>query len=86
MKALQISWYIESKGMIAAADKFSDSISDFIEKLSDDRITHRLCREPERAVIGFKCVQFRKKYTIVFFESDTEVMINEFIPSRFIKW
>lgn len=82
----KISWYIESKGMLITAEKFSDSVYDFIIKISDDRINYRLCRDPQRASIGYKCVQFKKKYTIVFIESDSEITICEFLPSKLIKW
>ncbi len=32
-----IAWYIESKGMIATADKFADDVYDYFIKLSDTR-------------------------------------------------
>ena len=32
-----IAWYIESKGMIATAEKFVDQVYDFFEKLGDTR-------------------------------------------------
>lgn len=79
------AWFIESKGLVATADRFSESIYDFIEKLSKKNISYKLCHEPERALLGFKCVQF-KKYTIVFEESDEEITVVEFIPSKLIKW
>ena len=71
----QIAWFIESKGMLATAEKFSDSIYDYFEKMTDDRRTFAICRDPIRAALGYKCIQFKKKYTIVFIELDTEITI-----------
>jgi len=82
----KISWYIESKGMFATAEQFADASYDFIEKLADQRKSHRLCRDPDRSALGFKCVSFRKKYTVVFIETDIELAIIEFIPSKLIRW
>jgi hypothetical protein len=81
----EASWFIESKGLVATADRFSEAVYDFIEKLSKKDISFKLCREPERALLGFKCVQF-KKYTVVFEESDEDIVVVEFVPSKMIKW
>ena len=81
----EAAWFIESKGMIKTAEKFSDSVYDFIEKLSDHRIIHALCKEPERKSFGLKCKVFRK-YTIVFIESENEITVTEFISSKMINW
>lgn len=82
----EIAWFIESKGMIATAEKFTDDVYDFIEKLSDPILTHANCRDPERNMMGMKCKPFRKKYTVVFIESSEEVIVCEFISSKLIKW
>lgn len=81
-----IAWYIESKGLIATAEKFSDSAYDFIDKMADSRRIHTLCRDPQRALIGYKCIPYKKKYTIVFLETDSELIICEFLPSKNIYW
>ncbi|MBS1934393.1 MAG: hypothetical protein JST96_10375 [Bacteroidetes bacterium] len=81
-----ISWFIESKGLIATADKFADAVYDFFLTLSDTRKSYTVCKEPERAALGYKCITFKKKYTVVFIESATEVIICEFIASKLIYW
>lgn len=81
-----ISWFIESKGLIATAEKFSDSVYDYFEKLADKRRSFAVCRDPERALLGLKCVSWRKKYTVVFIESEDEIIICEFIASKQIHW
>ena len=82
----EISWYLESEGLLATAEKFADDAYDFIEKLSDSRKGYRICREPIRNALGFKCIPYKKKYTIVFIELDTEIIICEFILSKRIYW
>jgi plasmid stabilization system protein ParE len=81
-----VAWFLESEGLLATAEKFTDDAYDFIEKLGDSRKRYRLCREPERAAMGYKCIPYKKKYTIVFIELDTEIIICEFILSKKIYW
>ncbi|MEO5570883.1 MAG: hypothetical protein ABIT08_15885 [Bacteroidia bacterium] len=42
----RIAWFIESQGLIMTADKFSDSVYDFIDQMADDRRGFSICREP----------------------------------------
>ncbi len=37
-------------------------------------------------MVGYKCIPYKKKYTVVFLESDDEIIICEFIPSKNIHW
>jgi hypothetical protein len=82
----ELAWFIESKGLLDTAEKFTDSVYDFFVKLADSRKTHAICREPGRAMMGYKCIPYKKKYTVVFLESDDEIFICEFIPSKNIHW
>lgn len=82
----QISWYLESKGLLSTAEKFSDEAYDFITRIGDDRKGYRLCRDPERKEMGYRCIPYKKKYTIVFIEFETEIIICEFILSKRIFW
>ncbi|MDZ4795718.1 MAG: hypothetical protein SGI83_15675 [Bacteroidota bacterium] len=81
-----IAWYIESKGLLATADKFADDIYDFFIKMSDTRKSYPVCREPGRALLEYKCIPYKKKSTIVFIESETEIIICEFISSKLLHW
>ncbi len=81
-----VALYIESKGHVATAEKFADDVYDFILSLSDIRKSYRICKDPSRAIIGYKCVPYKKKYTIVFIESEEEIIICEFISSKVIHW
>ena len=72
--------------MIATADKFTDDVYDAFLKLADERKSYPVCREPERAVFGYKCIPYKKKYTVVLIESDKEIIICEFISSKLIYW
>lgn len=82
----EVSWYIESRGMIKTAENFSDSVYDFIETLADQRKSYRLCKDPGRARFGFKCVNYNKKYTVVLIETESEIIVCEFIASKLIWW
>ena len=81
-----VALYIESKGMIATAEKFADDIYDYFFQLADNRKSYALCRETARAALGYKCIPYKKKYTIVFIESADELIICEFISSKLIHW
>lgn len=81
-----IAWYIESKGLIATADKFADDVYDFFIKIANKLKSHPICRDPNRARLGYKCISYKKKYTIVFIESESELIICEFISSKLIHW
>ena len=81
-----IAWFIESKGLIVAAEKFADDIYDYFTKMGDEQRSYPVCKEPVRAALNFKCIPYKKKYTIVFIETETELLICEFISSKPIHW
>src|SRR5437016_3142143 len=81
-----IAWFIESKGLIATAEKFTEDAYDYFIKLADTTRSYAVCREPERAALGYKCVPYKKKYMIVFIETESELIICEFISSKLIYW
>ncbi len=81
-----ISWFIESKGMIVTAEKFSDDVYDYFVGLSDTIKSYPICREQNRAAAGYKCLSYKKKYTVVFIETEKEIIICEFISSKLIHW
>ena len=56
-----IAWYIESKGMLATAEKFADDVYDYFIQLADNRKSYAVCRNAKRAALGFKCVSYKKK-------------------------
>lgn len=56
----EIALFIESKGMVQTAEKFSDAVYDFFETLADSRKSFRPCKEPSRSSMGYKCISFRK--------------------------
>ncbi|HTH31505.1 MAG TPA: hypothetical protein VL946_09140 [Lacibacter sp.] len=81
-----IAWYIESKGMVATANKFADAVYDFFYTLADDRKSFATCRDDSRALLGYKCVNYKKRYTVVFIETETSLIIVEFVSSKMIHW
>jgi len=72
--------------LLKTAEKFTDAVYDFFIKLSDSRRNHAICREPERALVGYKCIPYKKKYTIVYLESEDEIIICEVVSSKTIHW
>jgi hypothetical protein len=81
-----IAWFIESKGLIATAEKFTDAAYDFFVKMADKRKSYPICREPGRAAMGYKCIPYKKKYIIVFIETDRDLIICEFVSSKIVYW
>ncbi|HTM93825.1 MAG TPA: hypothetical protein VL095_15490 [Flavisolibacter sp.] len=79
-----IAWYIESKGLLATAEKFTDQVYDFFIKLSDTKKSYALCRDAKRAALGYKCVPYKRKYIVAFIESEKEIIICEFVSSKMI--
>jgi hypothetical protein len=55
----EVAWFIESKGLLDTAERFSDGVYDFFGKLADSRKTHAICREPGRAMVGYKCIPYK---------------------------
>lgn len=81
-----IAFYIEAKGMVATAEKFANDAYDFIDKLGNEIKSYAQCREPLRAALGYKCVPYKKKYTIVFIESAASIIVVEFNATKNIYW
>jgi plasmid stabilization system protein ParE len=82
----EIAWYIESKGLIKTAEKFVDTVYDYFLKLADVKKSYRICAEPGRANLGYKCTPYKKKYTVVLIESEDDLIICEFVSSKMIYW
>ncbi len=81
-----IAAFIVSKGMISTAIKFVDEVHDFIYRLGDDKRSYPICQDPKRKLERYKCVNYKKKFTIVLIESDVEIIICDFISSQLIYW
>jgi hypothetical protein len=82
----RIAWFVQSKGLVKTAEKFSDDAYDFIFVLSNSIKSYPTCKEPIRATLGYKCIPYKKKFTVVFIETITEVIVCEFIPSKLVYW
>jgi hypothetical protein len=82
----EIAFFIESKELVKTAEKFSNAAYDFIEKLANTDVIHKRCSEPKRNSLGLKCVSFRKKYTVVFIETESDLIVCEFLPSKLVHW
>ena len=78
----EIGWFIESKGLPKTAKKFVDEVFDFFEKLSDERITHKPCSYPKWEMLKYRCITYKKKYTVAYLSHDKEIVICEFVSSK----
>lgn len=81
-----VAWFIESRGLVATAEKFTDDVYSYFLKLANPLKSYPVCKDPVRSSLGYKCTPYKKRYTIVFIEADDELMICEFIPSKMIYW
>ena len=81
-----IALYIESKGMVATAEKFQIR---FMIIFSNLLIQESLILFEESLYghhSGINASLSKKKYTIVIIESETELIISEFVSSKLIHW
>ena len=79
-----ISFFIESKGLEQTAKRYAKSIYDFIDKLNYEQVYYLVCREKLRRALGLKCVMFKKKYTVVFYQFDDTIIVTQFVLSKLI--
>ena len=70
--------------MVKTAEKFTDNIYNYFQIFENEITSHAFCIDEKRKLLGLKCKPYKKKFTIVFFETDTEVIITEFIASKLI--
>ncbi|MGN6532759.1 MAG: hypothetical protein ACTHK0_13540 [Ginsengibacter sp.] len=56
----EISWYLESKGLLITAEKFVDETYDFLANLGDKRKSYRPCREPKGMQLVINALLIRK--------------------------
>lgn len=80
-----MAYFIESKGMPATAKNFVDEAFDFFDKLSDDFIEHRLCTYSRWKKLGYRCVNYKKKYVVAYLSLSNEIVICDFISSKLLK-
>ncbi len=80
----EISYFIEGKGMPLTAKKFVDDAFTFFEKLSDSKIIHKPCSYTKWNLLGYRCVNYKKKYVIAYIATDEEIVICDFVSSKLL--
>ena len=80
----EIAYFIESKGLPQTAKKFVAEAFDFFDKLSDDRIEHRLCTYELWRNFNYRCVTYKKRYVVAYISTNKEIIICEFVSSKLI--
>jgi hypothetical protein len=81
----EVSWFIESKGMPQTAKKFIDDAFAFFAKLADDRTEHKTCTYNKWKQLGYRCISYKKKYTIAYLSLQNEIVICDFVSSKLLK-
>lgn len=80
-----IALFIEGKGMPDTAKRFVDEAFEFFEKLSDDRIEHKSCNYNNLwKYLNYRCVTY-KKYVVAYLSQQNEIIICDFVASKFLK-
>lgn len=70
--------------MPQTAKKFVDEAFGFFSRLSNDRIVHKVCSHQPWQDLNYRCVNYKKKFTIAYLLFDEEIIICEFVISKFI--
>lgn len=81
----EIAFFIESKGMPDTAKKFVDEAFEFFETISIDAADHRLCSYKRWQVLGYRCINYKKKYVVAYLNLISEVIICDFVPVKLLK-
>ena len=80
----EIAFFIESKGLPLTAKRFVADAFLFFEKLSDNRIEHRLCIYESWRKLDYHCVPYKKKYVVAYLSLPREIIICEFVSAKLI--
>lgn len=81
----EIAFFIESKGMPLTAKKFVDDVFLYFEKLSDDFVEHANCKYKRWQNLGYKCINYKKKYIVAFLSLTNEIIICDFVSTKLLK-
>lgn len=82
----EIAFFIESEGLPQTAKKFIADVFEFFETLSDDITVHKPCKYELWQRLNYRCVPYKKKYSIAYLSMKDEIVICEFISSKLIHW
>jgi plasmid stabilization system protein ParE len=82
----EIAFFIEGKGLPQTAKKFVDEAFKFFDRLSDSVLEHKPCMYEPWRELEYRCVPYKKKYTVAYLSKDKEIVICEFISSKLIHW
>jgi len=80
----EASWFIESKGLPRTAKQFVDAAFLFFETLNDTSKLHRPCTYTKWKLLGYRCVNFKRKYVVAYMATEKEIIICEFVAARLL--
>ncbi len=81
----EISFFIESKGMPETTKKFVDEAFTFFDKISDDKIEYMACRNRVWKRLGYRCINYKKKYIVAYLSLKNEIIICDFVVAKLIR-
>lgn len=80
-----IAYFIESQGMPTTAKKFVDECFLFFQKLGNNKITHKPCRNEIWNILGYRCTNFKRKYVVAYLDNQDEIVICDFASHKLLK-
>ncbi len=79
----EISYFIESKGLPLTAKNLLRGIYIF-GKLSNEKIIHKPCTYTKWNILGYRCVNYEKKYVLAYLANDDEITICDFVSAKLL--
>jgi hypothetical protein len=80
----EIAFFIEGEGLPQTAKKFVDEVFLFFERLSDERIEHKLCSHRRWKDLGYRCGPYKKKYVVAYLSQEKEIIICDFVSGKLL--
>ena len=81
----EVAFFIEGKGLPKTAKKFVDEAFVFFAKISDDIVEHKLCKYLHWKQLGYRCVNYKKKYIVAYLSFEKEIIICDFVSAKVLK-
>lgn len=80
----EVAFFIESKGLPETAKRFVDDAFAFFDKISDDTIEYMICRNKVWKRLGYRCINYKKKYVIAYLSLKNEIIICDFVAGKLL--
>ena len=81
----EIAFFIESKGLPETAKKFVDNAFAFFDKISNDQIEYMQCRKRTWKRLGYRCINYKRKYVVAYLSMENEIIICDFVAAKLLR-